>query len=159
MPRLSLNQRKIRRRNPRLQMRWERGAISPPRDPHEPNVGLVIFYCVFDGLPGVCIASVPKRPCGVRTSHHVVYGGFPRISGVQRRCAARTCRIRSARLLAALSRHCAAFYDGAGTRLRYRHSGANAPRPRFSFFSREKKENKKSEQLVGESPSPGHHIE
>ena len=41
-------------------------------------------------------------------------------------------------------RHCAAVYGGAGTRLRCRHSGANAPRPRFSFFSREKKENKKS---------------
>ena len=68
-----LGSAKIRRRNPRLQTLWERGAISPPRDPHEPNVGLVIFYCVFNGLPGVCVASVPKRPCGVRTSHHVVY--------------------------------------------------------------------------------------
>ena len=93
---------KIRRRNTRLQMRWERGAISPPRDPHEPNVGLVIFYCVFDDWSRVCFASVIKRPCGVRTSHHVVYRGFPRISAIQRRCTARTCRIRSARLRVAL---------------------------------------------------------
>ena len=93
---------KIRRRNPRLQMRWERGAISPPRDPHEPNVGFVIFYRVFDDWSRVCFASVIKLPCGVRTSHHVVYRGFTRISAVQRRCAARTCRIRSARLRVAL---------------------------------------------------------
>ena len=43
-----------------------------------------------------------QQPCSVRTSHCAARQGFPRISAVQRRCAARICRTRSARLLAAL---------------------------------------------------------
>ena len=35
-------------------MLWERGAISPPRDPHEPNLGLVIFIAAFGELAEVC---------------------------------------------------------------------------------------------------------
>ena len=41
-------------------------------------------------------------------------------------------------------------------------TGTRALTPRdpvFPSFLREKKENKKSERLVNESPSPGHHIE
>ena len=30
------------------------GAFAAPSTPHEPNVGLVILYCVFDELSRVC---------------------------------------------------------------------------------------------------------
>ena len=30
------------------------GVFAAPSTPHEPNVGLVIFYCIFDDLSRVC---------------------------------------------------------------------------------------------------------
>ena len=83
-------------------MRWERGAISPPRNPHEPNLGLVMFYSRLRRLGMGLQASVENRPCGVRVSYYAARRSFPRISTVQRRCAARPCRTRSARLRVAL---------------------------------------------------------
>ena len=47
----------------------------------------------------------PGLPCGLRRTHP---------------CAYCSCCLR-------ISRHCAAFYGDAGTRLRYRHTGAAAP--------------------------------
>ena len=83
-----------------------------------------------------------KRLCGVRTSYRAVCKCFPRISTVQRRCAARTCRTRSARLLAALKPPLRRLLGRRRSRLRCRHSGANAPRPSFYFFSKRSKTRK-----------------
>ena len=85
-----------------MRMLRERGAISPPRNPHEPNLGLVMFYSRLRRIVMGLLASVENRPCGVRTSHYAACRGFPRIFTVQWRCAARTCRTRSARLRVAL---------------------------------------------------------
>ena len=100
---LELGLAKTRRRNIKLPVLWERGAF---RRPHVPSRAerrlrdngwrrrwrLRLRYALR--LPRI-------RSCGVRTCRCAVCKWFPQKVTVQRRFAARTCRIRSARLLAA----------------------------------------------------------
>ena len=55
--RMSLNQADIQRRELKLHVAMGTGGVfAAPSTPREPNVGLVIFYRIFDGQFGVCFA-------------------------------------------------------------------------------------------------------
>ncbi len=84
-------------RNSATKARWERGAFRRPLDPSRAERRPRDIFCRLRRVGIGLQSSVEKRPCGVRTSHCAARRWFPRISTVQRRCAARTCRIRSAR--------------------------------------------------------------
>ena len=63
-------------------MRWERGGdFAAPSTPHEPNVGLVIFYCVFDDLSRGCerwsattMRGAGESLCGMPTFSTNIHG-------------------------------------------------------------------------------------
>ena len=108
---------------------WERGGdFAAPSTLHEPNLGLVMFYSRLRRLGMGLQASVKKTT--MRGAGESLCG-TPMVSTNINGSAA-FCRPPMPHTLRSPtggveSRHCAIFFDGAGTRLRYRHTGAIAP--------------------------------
>ena len=91
-----------------------------------------------------------QRPCGVRTSYYAVCRGFPRVSTVQWRYAARTCRIRSTRLLAALKPLLRRlFWRRRDSSTLPAHGRYRPVTPIFLLFPR--KEGKQEKRIIGDS--------
>ena len=108
------------------------GGVSPPcpKNPSraETSASRYLIPSPLATSPAVCFALGAKTGlAGCGQVPYAVSRCFTHTAAVQRRSAARTCRIRSARLLAALKPPLRTLYGRAGTRLRYRHTGAAAP--------------------------------
>ena len=101
MPRLSLESTNFGDEIPDCICGGSGGRFRRPLDPSRAERRPRKIFCRLRRVGIGLRSSVEKQPCGVRTSHCAVCKCFPRIPTVQRRFAARTCRIRYARLLAA----------------------------------------------------------